>query len=106
MTCAVQLPEGRFSYLVSFDWNNAALGPSASEVIQSAASAYRAGAPVNVQVTGYTDTSGSYGYNERLSVRRTRAVAATLAQDGVPPGAMVVTGRGENDLRVPTPKGV
>ena len=80
------------SYLVFFDWNSAALGPGASEVIQLAA--------------GYTDTSGSYSYNERLSVRRARAVAATLAQDGVPPGAMVVTGRGENDLRVPTPKGV
>jgi len=33
-------------------------------------------------------------------------VAAALGQDGVPPGAMVVTGRGENDLRVPTPQGV
>jgi OmpA-OmpF porin, OOP family len=94
------------SYLVFFDWNSAALGPGASEVIQLAANAYRAGAPVTVQVTGYTDTSGSYSYNERLSVRRARAVAATLAQDGVPPGATVVTGRGENDLRVPTPKGV
>jgi OOP family OmpA-OmpF porin len=94
------------SYLVFFDWNSAALGPGASEVVQLAANAYRAGAPVTVQVTGYTDTSGSYRYNERLSVRRARAVAATLAQDGVPPGAMVVTGRGENDLRVPTPDGV
>jgi OmpA-OmpF porin, OOP family len=95
------------SYLVFFDWNStAALGPGASEVIQLAANAYRAGAPVTVQVIGYTDTSGSYRYNERLSVRRARAVAATLAQDGVPPGAMVVTGRGENDLRVPTPDGV
>ena len=94
------------SYLVFFDWNSAALSPGASEVIQLAANAYRAGAPVTVQVTGYTDTSGSYRYNERLSVRRARAVAATLAQDGVPPGAMVVTGRGQNDLRVPTPDGV
>ena len=94
------------SYLVFFDWNSAALDPGASEVVQLAANAYRAGAPVTVQVTGYTDTSGSYRYNERLSVRRARAVAATLAQDGVPSGAMVVTGRGENDLRVPTPDGV
>jgi len=94
------------SYLVFFDWNSAALSPGASEVIQLSANAYRAGAPVTVQVTGYTDTSGSYRYNERLSVRRARAVAATLAQDGVPPGAMVVTGRGQNDLRVPTPDGV
>ena len=94
------------SYLVFFDWNSAALSPGASEVIQLSANAYRAGAPVTVQVTGYTDTSGSYRYNERLSVRRARAVAATLAQDGVPSGAMVVTGRGQNDLRVPTPDGV
>jgi outer membrane protein OmpA-like peptidoglycan-associated protein len=57
------------------------LGSGPSEVIQSAADAHRA-APVAVQVTGYTDPSGSYSYNERLSVRRTRAVAATLAQDG------------------------
>lgn len=99
-------PQPLPSYLVFFDWNSAALSPGASEVIELAANAYRAGAPVTVQVTGYTDTSGSYRYNERLSVRRARAVAATLAQDGVPPGGMVVTGRGENDLRVPTPDGV
>jgi OOP family OmpA-OmpF porin len=93
-------------YLVFFDWNSAAVGPGGSEVIQLTANAYKAGAPVTVQVTGYTDTSGSPSYNERLSVRRARAVAASLARDGVPPGAMVVTGRGENDLRVPTPDGV
>ena len=74
------------SYLVFFDWNSADLSPGASEVIQLAANAYRAGAPVTVQVTGYTDASGSSSYNERLSVRRARAVAASLAQDGVPPG--------------------
>jgi len=93
-------------YLVFFDWNSASVSPGGSEVIQLAANAYRAGAPVTVQVTGYTDTSGSYRYNERLSVRRARAAAAVLTQDGVPSSAMVVTGRGQNDLRVPTPNGV
>ena len=39
-------------------------------------------------------------------MRRANAVAAVLAQDGVPPSSMVVIGRGENDLRVPTPDGV
>jgi len=61
---------------------------------------------VTLQVTGFTDTSGSADYNQRLSVRRANTVAAVPAQDGVPPGSMVVTGRGQNDLRVPTPDGV
>jgi OmpA-OmpF porin, OOP family len=58
---------------------------------------------VTVQITGYTDTSGSASYDERLSVRRAQAATAVLNQDGVPSGSMVVTGRGQNDLRVPTP---
>ncbi len=93
-------------YLVFFDWNSAVVGPSGREVIKLAADAFRAGAPVTVQVTGYTDTSGSPSYNQRLSVRRANAVAAVLVQDGVPQSALVASGRGENDLRVPTPPGV
>jgi OOP family OmpA-OmpF porin len=57
-------------------------------------------------VTGYTDTSGSPGYNQRLSERRANAVAAALERLGVPRSDMVVAGRGQNDLRVPTPPGV
>jgi outer membrane protein OmpA-like peptidoglycan-associated protein len=72
------------------------VGPSGREVIGLAAQTYKAGSPVSVQVTGFTDTSGSADYNQRLSVRR-----ANAAQN-----ALVVTGRGQNDLRVPTPDGV
>jgi OmpA-OmpF porin, OOP family len=93
-------------YLVFFDWNSAVVSPDGGAVIKLAADAFRAGAPVTVQVTGYTDTSGSPDYNQRLSVRRANAVAAVLVQDGVPQNDLVVTGRGENDLRVPTPDGV
>jgi outer membrane protein OmpA-like peptidoglycan-associated protein len=93
-------------YLVFFDWSSAVVGPGGREIIGQAANAYRAGSPVTLQVTGFTDTSGSTDYNQRLSVRRANAVAAVLAQDGVPPSSMVVTGRGENDLRLPTPDGV
>ena len=90
-------------YLVFFDWSSAIVGPSGREVIKLAADGFRAGAPVTVQVTGFTDTSGSADYNQRLSVRRADAVAAVLVQDGVPQNALVVTGRGQNDLLVPTP---
>jgi len=93
-------------YLVFFDWNSAVVGPSGREVIALAAQAFKSGSPVTVQVTGFTDTSGSADYNQRLSERRANAVAAVLVQDGVPQTNLVVTGRGENDLRVPTPDGV
>ena len=93
-------------YLVFFDWNSAVVGPSGKEVIKVAADAFRAGAPVTVQVTGFTDTSGSADYNQRLSVRRANAVAAVMVQDGVPQNVLMVTGRGQNDLRVPTADGV
>ena len=93
-------------YLVFFDWNSAVVGPGGREIIGQAAGAYRAGSPVTLQVTGFTDTSGSPDYNQKLSVRRANAVAAVLVQDGVPQTSLVVTGRGENDLRVPTPLGV
>jgi outer membrane protein OmpA-like peptidoglycan-associated protein len=92
--------------LVFFDWDSAVVGPSGREVIGLAAQTYKAGSPVAVQVTGFTDTSGSADYNQRLSVRRADAVAAVLVQDGVPQNALVVTGRGQNGLRVPTPDGV
>ena len=94
------------TYHVFFDWSSAAVDPGGAEVVKLAADAFKAGAPVTVQVTGYTDTSGSADYNQRLSVRRANAVAVVLMRDGVPRNALLVTGRGENDLRVPTPDGV
>ncbi|HEX3415455.1 MAG TPA: OmpA family protein [Stellaceae bacterium] len=93
-------------YLVFFDWDKYNITPEGQQIIQLAANQYRSGGRVTLQVTGYTDTSGSPGYNQRLSERRANAVAAALERLGVPRSDMVVAGRGENDLRVPTPKGV
>jgi len=75
-------------------------------VIEQAAAAYRAGGYVQLMVTGYTDRSGAPGYNQRLSERRANNVAGALARLGVPRNQMAVTGRGENDNRVPTAAGV
>src|SRR6516225_8545477 len=83
-------------YLVFFDWDKYNL----------TADQYKSGGRVQLQVTGYTDLSGSAGYNQRLSERRANAVAAALERLGVPRSDMVVTGRGMNDPRVPTAPGV
>jgi outer membrane protein OmpA-like peptidoglycan-associated protein len=93
-------------FLVFFDWDRATITADGMQIIQQAAAAYRSGAPVRLEVTGYTDRSGSPGYNQRLSERRAQAVAAALARLGVPRNDMAVSGRGENDNRVPTADGV
>jgi OOP family OmpA-OmpF porin len=84
---------------VYFDYNSSQLGPAGREVVRFAADARP---PSTVQVTGYTDPSGSAGYNQRLSLRRANAVAAELQSDGVPQSALMVSGNGESSNE-PTP---
>lgn len=93
-------------YLVFFDWDKYNITPEGMQIIQLAANQYKAGGSVRLQVTGFTDTSGSASYNQRLSERRASTVATALERLGVPRSDMAVSGRGENDLRVPTPDGV
>jgi outer membrane protein OmpA-like peptidoglycan-associated protein len=99
-------PPSRKVFLVFFDWDRYNITAEGMRIIDQAADAYRAGGSVQLQVTGYTDRSGSPGYNQRLSERRATAVSNALAQRGVARNDMVVSGRGENDNRVPTAPGV
>ena len=93
-------------FLVFFDWDKYNITPEGQRIIALAADHYKAGGRVQLTVTGFTDTTGSASYNQRLSERRANAVAAALERLGVPRSDMVVSGRGMNDLRVPTPPGV
>ena len=93
-------------YLVFFDWDKYNITPEGMQILEAAAAHYKAGGAVQIQVTGYTDLTGSPGYNQRLSERRANAVATVLERLGVPRNEMVVSGRGMNDPRVPTPLGV
>src|SRR5439155_25383658 len=93
-------------YLVFFDWDKYNITPEGQQIIQLAAQQYRAGGSVRLQVTGYTDTSGSAGYNQRLSERRANAAANALAALGVARTEMAVIGRGENALALPAADGV
>ncbi len=93
-------------FTVYFGWNRSWVGPAGIAILKQAAAVYAAGGVVKVQVTGYTDTSGSAAYNQRLSERRAYHVAQILTHMGVPWNAMAIAGHGENDLAVPTPDGV
>ena len=59
-----------------------------------------------IEVNGYTDTSGTPKYNQGLSIRRAKTVAAELVKDGVPASAIAIQGFGETHLLVPTGPGV
>jgi len=59
-----------------------------------------------VQVSGFTDTSGSFEYNMELSQRRANNVANFLISQQVYPQRLIVQGFGETNLAVPTRDGV
>lgn len=98
----VPIMERPGKYLVFFPWNKATLSADDQRIVAQAAEEFRTTGSARIEVTGFTDTSGSPAYNLGLSERRAQLVAAELERLGVPATDLVVTGRGQEDLRVPT----
>jgi opacity protein-like surface antigen len=94
------------TYLVFFDWDKYNLTPRATQIIAQAASDSHTSATTTIDVSGYTDTSGTPVYNQGLSERRAKAVAAQLVADGVPGSEIAIHAYGETHLLVPTGPGV
>jgi OmpA-OmpF porin, OOP family len=103
---AVPAPAAARSYLVFFDWDKATLTERARGIVKEAADNSTRVQVTRIEVNGYTDTSGTPRYNEGLSVRRARTVAAELVRDGVPQNVINIQGLGETNLLVPTGAGV
>ncbi len=55
-----------------------------------------------VEVTGHTDRVGDTAYNEKLSIRRAKAIQKKLVGRGIKADLIFVYGRGEWDLLVRT----
>ncbi len=94
------------TYLVFFDWDKYNLTPRATQIIAEAASDSHTASTTTISVSGYTDTSGTPVYNQGLSERRAKAVAAQLVTDGVPMSEIEIHAYGETHLLVPTGPGV
>ena len=94
------------TYLVFFDWDRADLTGRARQIVAAAASASSELRMTRIEVNGYTDLSGTVGYNQRLSVRRAMSVQAELVRDGVNRGEISIQGHGENNPLVQTAQGV
>ncbi len=94
------------TYLVFFDWDKADLSPKATAIIAQAAADSKTQSTTTLDVSGYTDTSGTADYNMGLSERRAKAVAAQLVTDGVPETVIEIHAYGETHLLVATGPGV
>jgi len=94
------------TYLLFFDWDRADLTDRARQIIAEAAQATTRLQVTRIEVSGYTDSSGTARYNQGLSVRRAQNVASELVRLGVPRQAITVQGFGETRPLVQTAKGV
>jgi outer membrane protein OmpA-like peptidoglycan-associated protein len=99
-------PAAARTYLVFFDWDKYSLTPRATQIIAQAASDSKTASTTTIDVSGYTDTSGTPTYNQGLSERRAQAVARKLVADGVPGTEISIHAYGETHLLVPTGPGV
>ncbi len=106
MPIASPAPAAARSYLVFFDWDKATLTERARGIVKEAAENSTRVQYTRLEVNGYTDTSGTPRYNQGLSLRRARTVAAELVRDGVPQSAIAIQGLGDTNLLVPTGAGV
>jgi len=91
---------------VYFGHDSSALDAQAMSTIGAAAREFRADNFRQIALYGYTDTSGSSDYNQRLSERRSNAVRDALVAAGVPANAIRTSARGQYSLPRPTDDGV
>ena len=88
-------------FIVYFDFDRSNIRPSERATIDRAIRYAQRVKARSMQVIGHADRSGSVSYNQALSDRRARAVAAELRRAGIS-----VVARGELEPAVQTPDGV
>jgi OmpA-OmpF porin, OOP family len=99
--CTIQLP-----VLIYFDFDVDVPSPEAKDVLGKVVQSMNACGWSGLSLTGHTDRSGSDKYNQGLSERRARNVAALVNAAGVAATAVSVDAKGESAPAVPTPDGV
>ena len=88
---------------VTFDFNRTALDGSARAALDQQVKWLKANPAVRMTVVGHADKVGSDAYNDRLGLRRARAVVAYLARHGISSGRLdAVESRGESEPVVQT----
>jgi outer membrane protein OmpA-like peptidoglycan-associated protein len=92
---------------VLFDYNSAGLRPASRESLREMANVFEQYPNTTIAVLGFTDSTGSASYNERLSERRAGSVANYIENLGVRGSRIDTIGYGESYPRASneTPSG-
>lgn len=98
-------PKGK-TFVVSFPTGGANLDAAANAVLTDAVKYSANFSPVQVVVSGYTDTVGSSASNDTLSSRRAAVVSAALRIRGISRENVKMNGYGEDFLSKRTADGV
>lgn len=96
----------RVPFIVFFDWNSSDVTAEAATTLDATVSMLRVCGFPAVELSGYTDRSGSDAYNQRLSEHRAVTIRGYLASHGVPETSITTQAFGETNPRVPTEDGV
>jgi outer membrane protein OmpA-like peptidoglycan-associated protein len=84
---------------VLFDYNSAGLRSASRTSLREMADVFQQYPNTTIVVQGYTDSTGSASYNERLSERRASSVASYIEQLGVRSSRVDTIGYGETNPR-------
>jgi outer membrane protein OmpA-like peptidoglycan-associated protein len=87
----VSMPEG-----ILFAVDSSTVSPGAQDDLAVLAASLVQYPDSVVQVVGHTDNTGSAAYNADLSLRRAATVRSVLVANGVAPGRVRASGRGED----------
>ena len=84
---------------VLFDFNSAGLRQASQDSLREMANVFDKYPSTTISVQGHTDSIGSAAYNQRLSERRSRAVANYLENLGVRSSRLETVGYGKSQPR-------
>jgi peptidoglycan-associated lipoprotein len=88
---------------VTFDFNSTALDGASRTALNQQVAWLKAHPHVRMTIVGHADKVGSAAYNDRLGLRRARAVVAYLSRNGISRKRLdAVESRGENEPVVQT----
>jgi OmpA-OmpF porin, OOP family len=97
------VPLEQAMFIVFFDWDKFNLTAGANDVLDAVAQEIKSRQDVHgVVIVGHTDSSGPEAYNDKLSLKRAKAVRDGLVARGVDAKLARTEARGEKDLLVKT----